>query len=204
MDDFEVFGECARAITKATVIAYSPLIKTQDELLVWNAYAVNHSEWIENGRTVDSVLTKINHRSITPQVEDVKKAGANANIIEYIYEINNMSLVVPASGNGSFSPLWEMSPVPKNASSVNFHLASIEMFAKLLTYSTATEKPVLSEPLDAGQVFGQSIAEEGSQVSILLQPVFDGFKHGEDHNVVGTVSAVIHWIDFLSNVSIKR
>jgi len=50
IEDFEAFGVGTRDIGRFEFVTYAPLLKSHDDLMVWNAYSANSTEWIEHGR----------------------------------------------------------------------------------------------------------------------------------------------------------
>ena len=229
--DFEAFGAGTRDISKASVIAFTPLLKTEDDLVAWNAYSANHSDWIVHGREFnhDSLHAGI-HDVIDQEVEDhqghnrdrvlleeeMDHKDENENhededhdenesdeISEYVYSFDSTGRKVPEDGSGPFAPIWQMTPVPDDTSIVNFNLESDKMFRDLLNHTLTTDNPILSEPVRPQDFFGTAFGGSESPFSILLQPVFDAFEHEKIPVIIGAVVALLPWKDFFDDVSIK-
>jgi hypothetical protein len=200
--EFEAFGESARLQSKASIIAFSPLLTSSHQLRAWNTYSSSHTNWTCEGHSIDSVVAIIHgSRSAVEMTGHPADQGCEGvNISSFVYKIDSSGRKVRETGSGPFSPIWEMTPTP-NASVLNFNLASNELFAGLLNYTVVSKTPILSKPLEELQMFGLSAADNGAPVSALLQPVYDGFKHGFEHKVVGTVTALISWQEFFMDVS---
>jgi CHASE domain len=211
IDDFEASGEGTRDISKATLVAFTPLLKTESDLVTWNAYSANHSDWIARGREFqrDSMFESI-HAALDDKAEEnghvrilsqeMEKEQLSEEITKYVYRIDSTGKPVPEDGSGHFAPIWQMSPVPPNPSMVNFNLASNKDFEKLLDFASITGEPILSGPVHAEDFFGPTVSGNGRPVSILLQPVFDDFEHAQDRAIVGTLVAMLHWEEFFNGV----
>ena len=206
--DFEAFGEGTREVSKASVIAYTPLLTTEAELLAWNVYSVNNSQWIAQGRafepTLGSILNATDNKKQTRSwsagnTEHSLKTG----ITEYVYHIDSTGRAISEAGEGPFTPLWQMSPVLTDLRMVNFNLASKPLYAGLVEYASITGLPILSEPVNPEEFFGTwaNENENGSPHSILVQPVYNGFAHEKEQEVVGTVTALLSWENFFEDVS---
>jgi hypothetical protein len=200
--EFEAFGESARLQSKASMIAFSPLLTSSHQLRAWNAFSSSHTNWTCEGRSIDSVVAIIHgSRSAAGMAgHPADEECESVNISSFVYKIDSTGRKVQEIGSGPFSPIWEMTPTP-NDSIVNFNLASNQLFADLLNYAVVSKTPILSKPLEERHVFGLSAADNGAPMSVLLQPVYDGFKHGVEHKVVGTVTAFIPWQEFFMDVS---
>jgi CHASE domain len=226
IEGFEASGEGTRDITDVSLIAFTPLLKTQADLVTWNSYSANHSDWIAHGRefqldsmfeTIHSAVdTDINRESPWTETVDNSaeiqsdgdyqdhsdKKELSEEIAEYVYRIDSKGKPVPEDGSssGPVAPIWQMSPVPPNPSMVNFNMASNSDFVKWLDYAFVTGEPILSGPLHAEDFFGPYVSGKGRPVSILLQPVFDKFAHDQDRTIVGTLVAMVHWEEFSNDV----
>jgi hypothetical protein len=214
---FEVFGEGTREVSKASVIAFTPLLKTEAELFAWNAYSAGHSAWIAQGRAFESTLGDIQNAtdqtkqtrswSVTNEEEqgfhNESEHGKHGGFTEYVYHFDSTGRAVAQAGDGPFTPLWQMSPVLADLTMVNFNLASNPVFAELLEYASLTGLPILSAPINPQDFFGASASENGTPHSILVQPIYNGFAHEKEHEIVGTVTALLSWEDFFEDVSGK-
>ena len=228
IDDFEASSEGTRDISEVSLIAFTPLLKAESDLVTWNAYSANHSDWIARGREFqrDSMFESIhaavdkeaNHvRPWSDEITNAAEVQQNADnqdtrqehndkkelledISAYVYRIDSAGKPVPEDGSGHFAPIWQMSPVPPNPSMVNFNLASNKDFEKLLDFASITGEPILSGPVHAEDFFGPTVSGNGRPVSILLQPVFDDFEHAQDRAIVGTLVAMLHWEEFFNGV----
>ena len=210
IEDFEAFGYGSRAQSKASVIVFTPLLKSKADLQAWNAYSVNHTNWIAQGRAYDPALNTIQFAATDKEANAADEQAdldhgdgkeSIEEISEYVFKVDSTGRAVPEEGDGPFSPIWQMTPVPVDPKMVNFNLASNTHFAEILKYISITGNPILSKPVDAQEFFGASESQNGSPRSILIQPVFDGFEH--ERAVVGAVAALLPWEGLFCDVSTK-
>jgi hypothetical protein len=228
MQDFEAVAHSTRAVSKAAILAYAPLLTTATELRNWNVYSVNHSYWIEQGREQSLIMAKKantdnehNDESDADEGEhdehddhhdhvrrtsetDENHHATTETIADHVFELDiggGRHIASQVVKERAVSPLWQMTPVPERTDMINFNLASNILFDELLSFTVASRNLVLSKLVQADALFGHSNAddyESNSPASVLLQPVFD--ELGPEGRVVGTVAAVIRWTDFFNGV----
>lgn len=68
--DFEAIGEGIRGVSKTSIISYSPLLYTQDQLLEWSEYSANNTNWITEGRIMDTTLGSQFQENVTGEVSE--------------------------------------------------------------------------------------------------------------------------------------
>ena len=157
----------------AELIIFAPLVqRAQKES--WEKYAVQHQGWIE---------------------EDLFYRGLRyakpGNIPDKIYPL---FAELDDHQNDFYVPVWQVGPVPTNASIINLDLYSHPSFRRMIDDVLDVKHMVLSEVLDQNFLAGsigtldQSMSDENPR-SYLTQPVFDGF--GSDASVVGFLFAVV-------------
>jgi hypothetical protein len=211
MDNFESFGSDIRVVSKAPVIAFTPLLKTKADLVSWNAYSLNHTDWVARGRDFipegegNAVAKKpIDEHAEEHGDDQPEEIELTDEITKYVYVIDSTGQPVPEDGSGPFTPIWQTTPVPSSTSMINFNMASNLMFRSLLNYSLATGQPILSEPTNLADVFGNALSDiDGSHLSIFLHPVFDGFEHEEEREIVGSLVTVLPWLEFFDDASLE-
>jgi hypothetical protein len=181
IENFEALGAGARKVSKLLAIFYTPILTTQASLANWNTYATNHSFW--SSGTGESKPNVVGDR------------------INQVYHIDNVTgTLIYEQGDGLFAPLWQISPLTSNASRINFNLASNEAIGKDLVHLMTSGKPVVSMPMDVQTLLGLSMIE--GPASLFMQPIFNGETGGD--KVVGALTAVILWLDFVGGVRLQH
>ena len=224
IQDFEAFGEGIREVSKATLIAFTPLLQTQNAMKAWNAYSANNTDWIAQGRAFNPLLSAI-HDAVDDsarlrvvsfptnktKVEEGQKhhsTSTNSNAdrrllddtINFVYTTESTGKVEPEGGDGPFTPIWQMTPVPRDTKIINYNLAANRVYAELFLYADTTGQPILSEPLDSQEFFVSTASDKESPASVLVYPVFDEFEHVAEHKTVGFISGLFHWEQFFEDV----
>jgi hypothetical protein len=223
VEDFEPFGIGTRQVSKASIIAYSPVLRTEQELHAWSTYSSNHTFWIAEGREAaeSATMAAPGHeaaiKSTVPGEPDEHDDHAHRamesehemhpshpDLFGRVYKVDQTGSAVFESGNGTeIAPLWQASPVPSDTKIVNFNLASNPIFAEVLKNVIDTKREVLSKLVQAEALFGEAAAANAdvSPSSLLMQPIVDLEAPGDDHPVLGVVSALIPWKALFDNVS---
>jgi CHASE domain len=202
VEDFEAVGDGTRKVSKASIIAFVPLLHTDTDLKLWHSFSINNTFWIPEGRSIASSL--VNGSRVDSEHE--LHADQTAGVPERVYRLDKAGRQIPEFGKELYAPLWQMTPVPADLSVVNFNLASNEVFAEILHNVLARKKEVLSKLVEAKTLFGQAASTSGDRnpSSLLVQPVFDDLIPGADRPVTGVVAALIPWKDFFDGVSARN
>jgi CHASE domain len=199
VEDFEAFGDGTRKVSKASIIAFVPLLRTEADLELWHSFSINNTFWIPEGRSIALSLVNGSH----VESEHDRHELHNEVVPERVHRLNKTGQPIPEFGKRLYAPLWQTTPVPADLSVVNFNLASNEVFAELLHNVLEHKKEVLSKLVEAQTLFGQAVStsDDHNPSSLLMQPVFDELVAGADHHVHGVVVALIQWKDFFDGVS---
>ena len=231
IEDFEAFGVGTRDIGRFEFVTYAPLLKSHDELMVWNAYSANSTEWIEHGREFNhddqhsfahaehhheegdeddhrrDLETDEDHDAAHEHDEDHDAAHEHegGEIVEHVHFTDSQGQTVEEVGSQSFpiAPIWQTSPVPDDTSVINYNLASSPSFAAQLENMIKAASPMLSEAGNMKEMLGPLATSDSEETphSLLLEPVFDAFSHEKEPVVVGALVTVLEWETFFHSVS---
>jgi hypothetical protein len=198
-EDFEAVGDGTRKVSKASIIAFVPLLRTEADLELWHSYSINNTFWIPEGRSIAFSLVNGSHVDSEHARHDLH----NVVVPERVHRLDQSGRPIPEFGKSLYAPLWQTTPVPADLSVVNFNLASNEVFAELLHIVLEHKKEVLSKLVEAQTLFGRGVStsDDHNPSSLLMQPVFDELIPGADHHIHGVVTALIQWKDFFDDVS---
>lgn len=184
LPDFEQYGTGTRFLSGAELVVFSPLVKAEHRA-GWEAYSVANQQWIADGLNVSGI----------PDA-DVR------DISSFIYRKTSRAFI-PEIEKELYSPVWQMSPPPRDSSIVNFNLLNNPTFGRLVNFSDFTRQAALSEVLDTSQLFGSAApAENGHPHSIMVLPVFQE-AYNPFSEIVGHMVAVIPWFNFFENILSK-
>jgi hypothetical protein len=182
LPDFEHFGEGARDLSGALLLAFTPLVPN-DTRAAWETYSVDNQGWIQEGLNVLGETASQSTRGIS----------------ENIYQKTTRSFV-PEIELPQYSPVWQLSPAPSDPSLVNFNLFNEPTFKRLVEFAIFTRKSAISEVLDTEQLFGTAAPQKGKDPqSIIVLPVFA--RTGDPmSDIIGHIVAVIPWGLFFQDV----
>jgi class 3 adenylate cyclase len=181
LPDFEKFGSVSRALSGALLLAFTPLV-TNATRTQWEEYSVKNQWWIQEG--LDDLGIDSTPRNITP----------------FVYRKTAWSFEPELIGLEQYSPIWQMSPAPKDTSVVNFNLFSHPTFERMVEFANTTRQSAISEVLNTSLVFGTSVPQRGEHPqSIVVLPVFQETNNIESP-IIGHVVAVIPWGRFFENI----
>eukprot|EP00980_Cylindrotheca_fusiformis_P006369 scaffold1356_cov123-Cylindrotheca_fusiformis.AAC.50 len=182
LPDFEQYGKGTRYLSGAKLIVFSPLVSREDRA-DWEAYSVENQQWITKGPGFNN-----------------SGEGEQRVIPNSIYKRTSRSYV-PEIESDYYSPVWQMSPLPSDASIVNFNLLNNPTYARLVSFTNFTRQSVLSEVLNTTEFLGVTPPDEepGQPHSIVVLPVFQQ-AYDPYSTIVGHIVAVVPWSKFLNNV----
>ena len=144
LPDFEKFGTQSRALSGALLLAFTPRVRQQEQRAQWEDYSVANQWWIREGLIDLGYEPDVRIRNIT----------------DFIYRKTTRSFL-PEEVLDAYSPVWQMSPAPRDTSVVNFNLFNHPTFKRLVAFSDLTGEAAISEVLDTFLIFGTSAPQEG-------------------------------------------
>ena len=182
LPDFELFGEDARKLSGALLLAFTPLV-TNSTRAAWETYSEENQGWIQEGLDVLGKTATQSTRGISP----------------YIYQKTTRAFV-PETELAQYSPVWQLSPAPSDPSLVNFNLFNEPTYQRLVEFAIFTRQSAISEVLDTEQLFGTAAPQKGKDPqSIIVLPVFRQTGNSTS-DIIGHLVAVIPWGLFFQNV----
>jgi hypothetical protein len=184
LPDFELFGQDARKLSGALLLAFTPLV-TNSTRGAWEKYSVDNQGWIQEGLDVlgKTASQSLSTRGISP---DIYKKTTRA--------------FVPETELPQYSPVWQLSPAPSSPSLVNFNLFNEPTYQRLVEFAIFTRKSAISEVLDTEQLFGTAAPQKGKDPqSIIVLPVFAD-TGDPTSDIIGHIVAVIPWGLFFQDV----
>ena len=183
LPDFEKFGQQSRDLSGALLLAFTPRVRGEANRTAWEQYSVNNQGWIRDG------LVDLGYEADVP----------TRNITDFIYRKTTRSFL-PEVEFPTYSPVWQLSPAPRDTSVVNFNLFNHPTFKRLVEFSDFTREAAISEVLDTFLVFGTSAPQKGDDPqSIAVLPVFQE-PQDKTSEIVGHVVAVIPWGQFFEGI----
>jgi hypothetical protein len=169
----------SRELSKATLIALLPVVE-KDKRSAWEAYASSAQEWVNEG------LVTQGEEPTLSRIPSFIHSGLGHEI-------------TPQSATGPFSPLWQLSPAPKDKSIINYDLFENKVIKSLAKYVDMRKRAGLSKVIDMTELFGSSVAHLGKKPeSLLLQPIFEDFS--EDSKIVAHFAAILEWDIYFKNI----
>jgi hypothetical protein len=169
----------SRELSKATLIAISPVVD-QDKRSAWEAYASSTQEWVNEGLVTQGEEPTLNR-------------------IPFFIHSGVDDEMTQQSTTGPFSPLWQVSPAPKDKSIVNYDLFENDAVKGLAEFVERHKRAGLSRVIDMTELFGSSVAQLNEKPeSLLLQPVFEDFS--KDSKIVAHFAAVLEWDVYFKNI----
>mmetsp|Transcript_20229 Transcript_20229/g.43726 ORF Transcript_20229/g.43726 Transcript_20229/m.43726 type:complete len:1181 (+) Transcript_20229:158-3700(+) len=175
--DWEAFASQALFVTGGLSMAYSPTV-TEDNRVGFETYAVENRGWIAE--------------SFEFRGEDYEPVT----ISEYIYRKTSRNNI-PEAPPGPYSPLWMLSPPPKDYSVILFNLFNQPTYKRLARFCSFTKETAISEVINTETLLGSSAPQGEDPQSIMMTPIF---KHLENQTIVGYLTMVIPWVIFFDDI----
>jgi hypothetical protein len=168
-----------RELANVNFIAFSPLV--QDNRQAWEEFSVANQGW-----TLEGYAFQGSAGALTPIPSDLHRdleSGAST------------SAVVP----GPHAPVWQMSPVPDDLTTVNFDLEVDDRYSTLAHYVDEHRIPAISAVFPIAELLGKAYPSDSeAPKSIVLEPIYADFQ--DTSPAVGHYLAVVEWANFFSDI----
>jgi CHASE domain len=181
IDGFEEIAAGFRNVSKASLVHYSPLLRTEAELHQWNNYSVSHAHWISEGR----------------RNQNYGEANVSDQFVPFVFAFQGTT-ILPISGAAPYIPAWQMSPVPPKVQLVNFDGSKYPVTNASMAYALESGGPSLTEPIPELRNFFE-VPVEGP-ISLLHEPVYSETQGESGRVVVGFLTGLLAWKTFFDNV----
>jgi hypothetical protein len=165
---------------------FAPIV-TRKQKKAWEEYAWEHQGWIEDDLHYRGLKDSVHPGQITKRIYPF--------FSEDEYDLRRIETYVP---------LWQVAPVPTNASILMMDLYSHPSFRRMIDDALDVRHMLLSEVVDYSflteniQTLDQNRERDSHPRSYGLQPVYDGFE--ADSNIVGFLFAIIPWNSYFVNL----
>jgi hypothetical protein len=201
---FEVRTHEARLRADMNVFVWAPLV-TLANVSAWEAYAVQHQEWIRQG---------LDYRGL----HDVQPGP----VAPTVYTDSSLDQSPKSTTEKQLLPIWQMGAAPTNASIVNMNLLTHQAIRPTVERAMKTGKATLSPIVDVqfltrytqrddSKDHGHRQMVEDSSMStdevgsdphaLVIQPVWDTFEvnGGGGGTIVGFVLGAFRWEALFDN-----
>ena len=196
-------------------LIWTPVVSS-DELLNWNAYSVENSDWITEDQ---SFLQESGHEmadspflsTIAAAQEGVEGLDRSSpdEIPPAVFGWDGSGAATLASASESYMPVWQFYPPPADPSLVNCDMLSYPFYAGSLRTVVEEEATILlSRAYVMGDWFpakilqmlhpGAPLSDSDGPISNLYTPIYDKFQK-ENRNVVGVLTSHLIWKTFFEN-----
>lgn len=178
----------AEALTGIELLVFSPIVP-YEEKEGWEAYAWDHQSWIQEDLMLlgDDTIDpgSISRHIYAVDSEDVSEVG---NTEHRHLEVQDMGIYVP---------VWQLGPVPSNASVINLDLNTHPSFKMTIFDVLDTNHEMLSDVVNLDFLLKNSLLDhalDDHPRSYILQPVMEDFYNYS--KVVGFLVADLKWQSF--------
>ena len=188
---FDLRAKEAEELTGMELIVFSPVV-LERELLGWEQYAWEHQSWIEEDLKYHREIEHPGNitRNVYPFTNEMGEAEDKLD--RYLTKYDEPFHV----------PVWQLGPIPANASIINLDLYTEPHFNRLINDVLEIEHKLLSEVfnLDFLMKFADvNHTSDGQPRSVVLEPVFDTFMKSKQ-KVVGFLVGEMPWKAFFMDV----
>lgn len=173
----------AEELTGIELLLFAPIVP-HDEREDWERYAWEHQVWIDQDLKVsghqETDVGKISKRIYT----DTENATSNDG--PHVYK-------------DGYVPIWQLGPVPRNASVINLDLNRHPSFRSTIYHGMASRHAMLSGMVDLNFLLENSLLQHDLDLqprSYILEPVFSDFEDTVDSEVTGFFVADLQWGSF--------
>lgn len=189
---FDIRAKEAEDLTGMELIVFSPIVTVSNKA-GWEDYAWKHQDWISEDLKYHEGGEDLHPGNITREI-------FTYNQYKSALGLDDGDRMLTVYDEEYYVPLWQMGPVPTNASIINIDLYSNPSFHRMVNDVLEIEHKLLSEVADLDFLFNHSDVHinDNQPRSYVLQPVWDRFEEGA--RVVGFFAGEMAWESFFINV----
>jgi hypothetical protein len=217
MRHFDLRAREAEELTGVELIVFSPIV-TDSNRAGWEEYAWTHQQWIEEdlkyradedvhpGKETSQVSLSLSTIA-TLMIESLLLSYTgyiSRRIYRYAEEMDHATEYHRTRDLEEFKddfyvPVWQLGPVPRNASVINLDLFTCPSFKHSITAAMKHDHIILSDVVDLHFLLDQfGFKLDGLPRSYALVPVMENFYNMS--KVVGFVAGEVNWTSFFQNV----
>ena len=196
-------------------LIWTPVVSS-DDLSDWNAYSVEHSDWIDEDKSfLESAGQQLADSPLLSKIaaaqEGVAGLGRSSadDIPPVVFGWDGSGAATLANSSESYMPVWQFYPTPADPSLVNCDMLSYPFYSSSLRTMVNEKASIfVSRAYVAGNWFPAKIlqmlhpetplTENDGPISNLYIPIYDKFQD-ENNNVVGVLTTHLIWKTFLEN-----
>ncbi|CAB9502391.1 Receptor-type guanylate cyclase gcy [Seminavis robusta] len=174
---FQVQAEHTRVVSGADSVIMSPIV-SESQRPTWEQYSV---------LVADEVLAE-NSNNLNSSISD------SIFTLEIDEETGDL---VPAAVNGTapYNPVWQTSPLPNNASAINFDMLSNDKLLELFNAMHHTRTPVVSPIMSLNPMVEDSTYEHAE--SAVFSPILEDLSQSNTTKVVANLVLIMSWETYL-------
>ena len=172
--------------TGPELFLFAPMVSSEQKKS-WEAYAWDHQNWIEQDLYFRGLSGSVHPGMITKRIHPFFPDDE--------YDLDEIETYVP---------LWQVGPVPTNASILMLDLYSHPSFRRMIDDAMDVRHMLLSEVVDYSflseniQTLDQNHERDIHPRSYGLQPVYDSFD--ADSTIVGFLFVIVPWDSYFVNL----
>jgi hypothetical protein len=209
---FELLGSHSISISKSAVIIWAPFVN-DDQLDPWSNFSKSEVySWYNESYEIKKDDERINldvYENNTFYATPIREMIWDGYALE-----DGTTNHITSEKPGPYAPLWQMSPLPLTAESINYNLlyenglrdlvdVMLQNHDCVMSGGITDEDSVLRSLLESlvevvEEVATETVLEVEQPDTIHLTPVLD--KLDDDDSVIGFLVSVIHWDAFLTDI----
>jgi len=172
--------------TGPELFLFAPMVSSEQKKS-WEAYAWDHQNWIEQDLYFRGLSGSVHPGTITKRIHPFFPDDE--------YDLDEIETYVP---------LWQVGPVPTNASILMLDLYSHPSFRRMIDDAMDVRHMLLSEVVDYSflseniQTLDQNHERDIHPRSYGLQPVYDSFD--ANSTIVGFLFVIVPWDSYFVNL----
>jgi len=196
---FDLRAREAEDLSGLELIVFSPVV-TQEEKAGWEQYAWEHQDWIAEDLLYHG-NDSLHPGSISPEIYPYYEEGGGGGVgttDDHEQSPEGRRELLTAYNQSFHVPVWQLGPVPSNASIINLDLYSHPVFERTINDVLEIEHKLLSQTFNTEFLLEHSDVhdyDDGHPRSMVLQPIFDTFKTSAAR-VVGFLVGEVAWEKF--------
>ena len=214
IDDWKIATAGARRLANSSIITYSPILNTREELSQWEAFAVEIDRTppgsgpppggAEGGgwtgtRHLRHLQGDTSDEDVFARDEVEGGEGSGRTIADGIYSYQG-DRMVDYEGPGPYAPIWHVSPECNNSASTMYNQMAEEGRRDAIENVLRTEKPSYSRILYKQEEHEAPHVRRETPRSILFYPVLSDYI---SFRIVGLVGVEFSWEDYFGLVPIR-
>ena len=198
--DFDTWGRNLLEQSETEFVGFVPLVANPDEKALWEQYAKQNPWYTHTTAAAAAAAAAAENTTTTTTttsvVEQRSKGVAPKIFVLERYPGKSWDVPQPQQGPGPYAPAWQVYPLDRHESIIQFDLLSDVVFQGMYEAVVETGQAVISPVMNLNLFLGGDSGTDDRPRSVYFEPVYDqldGASSSNNKRLTGILFGVLPW-----------